>query len=171
MNEGIIKGFAPIAAKDARILILGSMPSVRSLELNQYYAHRQNAFWRIMEALYGMESESDYTVRSMHLKSHGIALWDVLKSCIRPGSMDADIDSASIKINDFDSFLVRYRHIHRIVFNGAAAEKYFLGYVRPVLHADSTALEFVRAPSTSPANARYAFKDKVAAWRDALGTG
>ena len=90
-------GFPPIASTDAKILILGSLPGQRSLELAQYYAHRQNAFWRIMAELFGVEG--DYANRCRQLMAHRIAVWDVLASSVRPGSMDADIQLERIRAN------------------------------------------------------------------------
>ena len=96
-------GFPAIARADARILILGSLPSERSLHAIQYYAHPQNAFWKIMGEIAG--AQGDYNERCEALMDRGIALWDVLESSVRPGSMDADIQSKTAVANDFSSFL------------------------------------------------------------------
>ena len=89
------QGFPPVAREDAQILVLGSLPGVRSIEMQQYYAHAQNAFWEIMRGLFAIEG--DYAQRCQQLIEHRIAVWDVLQSSVRPGSLDADIrmDSAA----------------------------------------------------------------------------
>ena len=96
-------GFPPLARDDARILILGSLPSQRSIAAREYYAHPQNAFWRIMSALTG--ADGNYSERCAALTSHSVALWDVLASSVRPGSLDADIQMSTAEVNDFKQFL------------------------------------------------------------------
>ncbi len=81
----VVRSFAPLAAPDARLLILGSMPGVASLDAGQYYAHPQNAFWRIMGELVGAGPDKSYEERTHILRKRGIAVWDVLKSCVRAG--------------------------------------------------------------------------------------
>ncbi len=95
------EGFPPVAGADARILVLGSLPGDRSISEQQYYAHPQNAFWPIMRELFGIEG--DYSVRCKRLIENRIALWDVLHSSVRPGSMDSDIhlDSAEQSLIQF----------------------------------------------------------------------
>ena len=85
-------GFPPVAREDAKILILGSMPGQRSLAEQQYYAHPQNSFWRILYRLLNSENTLDYGQKRRLLLDNHIALWDVLKTCERKGSLDADID-------------------------------------------------------------------------------
>ena len=158
-------GFPPIAAPDARVLILGSLPGRRSLEAAQYYAHRQNAFWRIMAGLFGITG--DYESRCEQLTQHGIALWDVLASSVRPGSMDADLRLEDSQPNDFREFLLQHPEIARICFNGRKAEEIFRRFVLPGL---STAVpKLVSLPSTSPAFAAMAFDQKRDAWSYGLG--
>ncbi|MBE0436742.1 MAG: DNA-deoxyinosine glycosylase, partial [Methylomicrobium sp.] len=114
----IVDGFPPIAGKSAEVLILGSMPSVASLSKGEYYGHPRNAFWPIMRQLFGAGPELDYRKRSRILIEHHIAVWDVLQTCYRPGSADANIDVDSIKINDFNRFFEQHRDIKRVLFNG-----------------------------------------------------
>jgi TDG/mug DNA glycosylase family protein len=162
-----LHGFPPIARADARVLILGTMPSKASLAARQYYAHPMNLFWRIMGELLGFDRESPYDARAAALVGSRIALWDVLASCRRASSLDSDIDLASAVPNDFAAFLARHRDIRRICFNGATAEKLFLKRcgTRPGMPEN---VEYVRLPSTSPANASIPYTRKKRAWRAAL---
>ena len=158
------EGFPPIERADARILVLGSLPGQRSIDEQQYYAHPQNAFWRIMQELFGIEG--DYPERCRQLTDNRIALWDVLRSSVRPGSMDADIKLSSASANDFARFFGEHADIRLIAFNGRKAEQLFARFVTPAGVADS--IPRVGLPSTSPAFASLPFSGKLAAWRDAL---
>ena len=164
--KALLRSFEPVASDSARILILGSMPGERSLTLNQYYGHPRNAFWAVMQELTGVSHAASYEERLQGLKSHGIALWDVLHSCHRKGSLDAAIDSGSIRVNDFSAFFLRHPHIRFVLFNGATAEHYYRRYVLPDLSPE--AIEYIRLPSTSPAHAALAPEQKVMAWRNAI---
>ena len=155
-------GFPPLATSRATRLILGSMPGADSLRAGQYYAHPRNAFWRIMGELFGADPSLSYAARARKLGAAGIAVWDVIASCSRPGSLDAHIDRASVTPNDFASFLAIHRSITHVYFNGAAAEQLFMRLALPTV--DPCALEFRRLPSTSPAHARLNFERKLAAW-------
>ncbi|MSQ21271.1 MAG: DNA-deoxyinosine glycosylase [Betaproteobacteria bacterium] len=163
MGEPIIQGFAPIANRNASILILGSMPGNASLAAGRYYAHPQNAFWRIMAALLRIDAGSPYRARTQVLKSAGIALWDVLQSCTREGSLDAMIDPDAEIANDFAGFFRTHRQVTRVFFNGAKAEACFKRHVLPVM--GSAPLSYARLPSTSPAHASMPFERKLAAWQ------
>lgn len=155
--------FPPIAQADARVLILGSMPGKASLEANQYYAHPRNMFWPIMGELVGAFPALDYAERTRSLTANGIALWDVLKSCHRPGSLDADIDKSTMVANDFAAFFAAHPHINRVFFNGATAEQAFRRYVLPTIETKSLMLH--RLPSTSPAHAALSYHQKLESWR------
>ena len=159
-------GFAPIADRQARVLILGSMPGEASLAARQYYAHPQNAFWPIMGALLGFDPARSYAVRVKALKTAGIALWDVVDSCERKGSLDADIRRDSIVANDFGRFFAAHPLIRDVLFNGGMAEQSFRRYVMPL--TGSAILRQTRMPSTSPANASLSRSRKLDAWRTAL---
>jgi TDG/mug DNA glycosylase family protein len=163
--------FAPIASPSARILILGSLPGVKSLEANQYYAHPRNAFWRIMADIYRFDATAPYEIRVESLMAAGIAVWDVLQFCVRPGSLDSSIDKRSQVPNDFRSFFLAHANIGSVFFNGAAAEAAFRSFG---LHALGVRdISFRRLPSSSPAHA-VAYGEKALAWRkelDALNSG
>lgn len=161
-----VSGFPPIENRQARILILGSMPGRASLVAAEYYAHPQNAFWPIMGALVGADPSLPYHARTALLKTAGIALWDVLASCDRQGSLDTDIVKDSIVANDFVQFFAAHPHIMDIFFNGGMAETSFRRQVAPFM--DCTSLRFARLPSTSPANASLSRNRKLDAWRTAL---
>lgn len=158
------QGFPAVSARDARILVLGSLPGRRSLDARQYYAHPQNAFWRIMRELIG--AEGSYAGRCGALVDNGIALWDVLAASVRPGSMDADIRLDTAKPNDFNSFLRSHPGISRICFNGRRAAEMFDRLV--VLDAALAGRELWVLPSTSPAYASMRFEEKLVHWRAAL---
>jgi hypoxanthine-DNA glycosylase len=157
-------GFPPIARRDAKILILGSLPGVRSIRDGEYYAHPQNAFWRIMDELFGVSG--DYEQRCVGLLERGIAVWDVLASSVRPGSLDASIDMKSAKANDFETFLTRYAGIERICFNGQTAAKIYTSRVLPKLSRHD--IQSLILPSTSPAHASMSLAEKTARWRNAM---
>ncbi|MFN4342420.1 MAG: DNA-deoxyinosine glycosylase [Azonexus sp.] len=159
---GMIRGFPPVAAPDARRLILGSMPGEASLGAGQYYAHPRNAFWRIMGDLLGAEPTLPYPLRLARLTAAGIALWDVVADCERRGSLDAAIVRESVQVNDFRSFFRAHPGIEQVFFNGAAAESLFRRYVLPGL--ETAPRELRRLPSTSPAHAARGYAEKLAAW-------
>jgi hypoxanthine-DNA glycosylase len=158
-------GLAPVARADARILILGSLPGQRSIAEQQYYAHPQNAFWKIMAELAG--ASGSYEQRCTALLEARIALWDVLASSVRPGSLDADIQLATAEANDLDNFLAAHTGIDRIVFNGQTAAQVFRRRVLPNLARQDCRL--LTMPSTSPAYAAISYADKLQSWRVAIG--
>ena len=159
-------GFPPIAGEDARVLVLGSLPSEASLRAGEYYAHPQNAFWRIMKALTG--ASGDYSDRCQALMSSGVAVWDVLASSVRPGSMDADIRMSSAVPNDFETFFSEHERLRLVAFNGRKAQQMFQRFVMSTLSIDE--LEFQLLPSTSPAYASMSFAEKLETWRGIIGS-
>ena len=158
-------GFPPIAHSSARILILGSMPGQKSLAAHEYYAHPQNAFWRIMAEL--VSASGGYEERCNALTRGGIALWDVLQSSSRPGSMDADIRLQESEANDFNAFFASHRQIVRIGFNGQTAARLFDRLVQPQL---GDRISTTTLPSTSPAYAAMPYAEKLKHWRDFITT-
>ena len=158
-----VHSFPPISDPASRVLILGSMPGKASLRAKQYYAHPQNAFWRIITSLFELDVDATYEVRVEALRENRIALWDVMKSCTRATSLDSDVVESSIVPNAFPSFLRAHPRIATICFNGAKAEESFQRYALPRLGARAD-LAYYRLPSTSPAHASLPFAKKLAAW-------
>ena len=162
----VIQSFPPIVDARATRLILGSMPGVASLAAGQYYAHRFNAFWRIMGELLGFAPDAPYSERVRALQLAGIAVWDVLQCCVRPGSLDSAIVRSSEVANDFVGFLRLHPSVRTVLFNGSTAEVAFHRHCHALL--DGSQITFSRLPSTSPAHASLRFDAKLAAWRVAL---
>jgi hypoxanthine-DNA glycosylase len=147
------------------------MPGEASLDAGQYYAHARNAYWKIMGELFGAGPELPYDARLQTLTACGIALWDVLESCIRPGSLDSSIDRTTAQTNDFAALFARHRSIRNVFFNGRAAEQLFRRRVLPDLGERAADLSLHVLPSTSPAHASRSYAQKLRAWtlvREAL---
>lgn len=159
----LIHSFPPASTPHAHSLILGSMPGDASLRAGEYYAHPRNHFWKIMGALLGASPDLPYPERLSRLTGAGIALWDVLQSCERTGSLDSSIIPNSIIPNNFAAFLANHPAMQRIFFNGTAAETTFRRLVLPTLPALPCSLH--RLPSTSPANARFTLSRHLDAWK------
>lgn len=164
-GHDISVGFAPIARPDARVLVLGSLPGRRSLEMGQYYAHPRNAFWPIMRSL--AKSDGSYEERCKGLLKAGIAVWDVLHAAVRPGSLDSKISLNTAQPNDFSAFFATHPLIECIGFNGRTAETLFRKRVAPQLGIDLSRLCVL--PSTSPAHAALSVGEKARIWRSMLG--
>lgn len=164
-----ISSFPPIEAPSAHTLILGTMPGTASLAAREYYAHPRNLFWTIVAELLGFARDEPYADRVAHLRAGGVAVWDVLKSCDRPGSLDSDIARTSIVANDFERFFANHRHIERVFFNGSAAATLFRQHVQTAGAAPLT-INYTRLPSTSPANAGISAAAKRRAWHVVLNS-
>jgi len=162
----LVQSFAPVSDRRAEILILGSMPGRDSLAAGQYYAHPRNLFWKIMAAMLGFEPQAPYRDRLKALRDSRIALWDVIHSCRREGSLDADIQAGSIKPNNFPLFFSTHPNIRRVFFNGGKAKATYDSYVRSSF--ERVDFQYTRLPSTSPAHAALSYDKKLAAWRAAL---
>lgn len=163
-----VESFPPLFNGSSQVLILGSMPGMASLSAGQYYAHPRNAFWRIMRGIFGIDESLPYSRRTTALLNHGLAIWDVMKACVRQGSLDSDIVSHSIVANDFKTLFRHCPAIDKILFNGSAAEQTYIRHVLPTLDSKQAAIPAVRLPSTSPAHAGLDFEGKLNAWREAL---
>jgi TDG/mug DNA glycosylase family protein len=160
----MIRGFGPIAARNAKVLVLGTIPGRQSLAMGQYYANPRNAFWFIMEQLFEAKPDLDYQARTAMLKASGVALWDVLLTAERDRSVDSAIIAGSEIANDFNAFFALHAQIRALYFNGARAEALFRRFVLTGL-PQVRRLPLLRMPSTSPANARLTRNDKLDAWR------
>jgi TDG/mug DNA glycosylase family protein len=165
MSQRFDQCFPPQSRPDATRLILGSLPGQKSLQMQQYYAHPQNAFWRIVSTLFGAASPLPYKRRVHILTDHKIALWDVLAAAERPGSLDSSIVHASARTNDFAAFFRAHPQIRRVYFNGRKAEELYRRYVLPDLGADFEELRYECLPSTSPAHAGMTFARKLELWK------
>lgn len=159
------EGFSYVAAADAKVLILGSMPGQASLEAQQYYAHPRNAFWPIMQELFGIDAKLAYQQRLEALVENNIALWDVVASCERPGSLDSAIVGDSILVNNFAAFYQTHPQVAAVFCNGGKAYELYSRHV-----TDKGQL-VTKLPSTSPAHASMSFAEKLECWsavREAL---
>ncbi|MFC1955806.1 DNA-deoxyinosine glycosylase [Chloroflexota bacterium] len=153
-----VEGLDPIIDHNARVLILGSMPSTESLRKSEYYANPRNQFWRIIFSLFDTALEASYTGKVSFLKERRIALWDVIKQCDREGSSDSNITRVST--NDLATLLETYPKIKHICFNGQKAVNIFRKNVK--LNASSQITLRV-LPSSSPANTE-SFEVKISEW-------
>jgi TDG/mug DNA glycosylase family protein len=160
-----VNSFPPVADANAYCLILGSMPGRASLGAHQYYAHPRNVFWPIMASIFGFAVDAPYQQRCTSLTQHGVALWDVLHACDRPGSLDSAIVASSMVPHDLVGFFQRHQTIRAVYFNGAMAEKAYRKQVVPLLTEPFAGLPTVRLPSTSPAHAALSYQDKLAQWQ------
>ena len=163
-----VYSFPPVAADDARILILGSMPGIASLQATQYYAHPRNHFWRIISEIYGQSAVPDYPQRLKLLCANRLALWDVLHSCVRPGSLDAAIEHHSAEPNELIGLLQSHPAIVRICCNGGTAFTALRRYFGNALRARFPQVEVRQLPSTSAANASWSYARKLLAWQQGL---
>ena len=160
----VTSGFSPILGPVMTVLILGTLPSQQSLKKQQYYGHPQNAFWRVMGELFDAGPQLPYEERTRRLPAHGIAVWDVLASGTRPGSMDAAIDENTARPNDFAGLHARHPELEMVCFNGQAAARLFRRLVPAKVRKSFDAVSFVTMPSTSPAYAAMSFADKLQQW-------
>ena len=140
------------------------MPGIASLEAQRYYAHPRNAFWPIMAELCGLDEQSPYEQRLQRLQQSGIALWDVLASCSREGSLDSDIEVASMRTNDFAGFAKAHPKVVAVFCNGGTAYRLFRQRVLPTLAGDFANVLVRQLPSTSPAHASMKLAAKREIW-------
>jgi hypoxanthine-DNA glycosylase len=162
MTAPLVHGLPPIAGEGAHTLILGNMLSVMSVASQQYYGNPRNAFWRITGELFGFAADDPYDDRAAALVANGFAVWDVLKSCRRAGSLDSAVQPDSMVPNDFGELFRKHPGITRVFFNGAAAEANFNRFV-----PDAPDIQYRRLPSTSPAQTMR-YEEKLSIWRDAI---
>lgn len=153
--------FAPLVDKNTKVLVIGTMPSVASLQAAEYYAFKHNAFWSIIFKLAGAETQN-YAEKTKLLQKLHIGLWDNLKACEREGSLDSDIKQA--EPNDFEKLLLEFPNIKKLLFNGQKSFAFFKKYHPKLLEK----YEYAVLPSTSPANARLSFAEKLEQWKREL---
>ena len=166
MSNDSTSGFPPVLGDAPRVLVLGTLPSQMSLRKHEYYGHPQNAFWKIMATL--VAANGDYAERCAAVTNAGIAIWDVLGESYRPGSMDADIDTARSRPNSIVELVNESGTIELIGFNGRKARQLF----DRLIGADGLpgTVRFADLPSTSPAYASMSLPEKTRRWADALST-
>ena len=153
-----LQGLAPVLAPDTRLVVLGSFPSVASLQAGQYYAHPRNHFWPILSALWGIELQAmPYEERLAQVRRHGLGIWDVYAFCRREGSLDSAIEDA--EPNDLAGLVLSAPSLQAFAHNGGES-------ARAMKVTRSLGLAVYRLPSTSPANASWSFERKLAAWRE-----
>lgn len=157
------RGFPPIADAAARVLILGSLPGQRSIDAGEYYAHPRNAFWPVIERLFGIPAAAEYAERVRGLKERGVAVWDVLHASQRRGSLDSAIDTAAAEANGIAAFLDAHQQLRLVCFNGQKAAQLYRRFIAPDLSEPQP--DTVILPSTSPAHAAMPFAEKLDHWR------
>ncbi|MEG0695430.1 MAG: DNA-deoxyinosine glycosylase [Erysipelotrichaceae bacterium] len=155
----LLKGFPPLIGDKPTILILGSMPSVTSLEKQEYYGFAYNRFWRILEHTYECEL-SNYEEKQQCILNYHLGLWDVIAECEREGSLDSHIRNE--KVNDIKAILKTYPSIQRIICNGRKSYDLYQHYFIDVK------IECLYLPSTSNANRSMKEKKIFNLWNDAL---
>ncbi|MDO9303819.1 MAG: DNA-deoxyinosine glycosylase [Sulfuricurvum sp.] len=151
--------FQAILDSNTRILFLGSFPSIASFEQSFYYAHPRNAFWSIMEEIFGVTFRDNEDKKRFCIQM-GIGLWDVIGSCERSNSSDSNLKN--IVPNDFIKLLTEYPNINVIAFTGKKAFDLFQKYFKEL------EIEIVLLPSTSPAHAAMTRKDKTILYKEFL---
>lgn len=159
-----VVGFPPVSRSNGTALVLGTLPGQDSIDAGEYYAHQRNVFWKIMGELFGASLERAYVERLKAMKSNGVALWDVLASARRAGSLDSAIDKSTVEVNDFSQFYAEHRRIRLTCFNGRGAEDFYKRRVLPGLEGWSREISLRLLPSTSPMNTTKTFKEKLAEW-------
>ncbi|MEO8459291.1 MAG: DNA-deoxyinosine glycosylase [Dokdonella sp.] len=159
-----VASFPPQMGNDCRLLILGTVPSLRSLAERQSYAHPQNLFWRFMGEMFDAGFDRPYAERIARLHARGIGIWDVLKQCERRGSLDSNIVVASEIGNDIPGLLTQYPSIAAIALNGSKAQQAFRRHVLPELKRNGSRVTLIELPSTSPANASISVEAKRERW-------
>jgi hypoxanthine-DNA glycosylase len=185
---GRLEGLPPVVSAGTVVLVLGSFPGAASLRLRQYYAHPQNHFWKILQALWPQHAlppagVDGYAARCEWLLARGVGLWDVYESCEREGSLDTSIRNA--RVNDFARLRAACPQLAAVAHNGGESFKHAAAVLESFRHLRAAArdgasldplqgtgsgvgaaspIASVRLPSTSPANASWSFERKLAAW-------
>ena len=155
------KAFEPIVFPNSEILILGTMPGEKSLELQQYYGNRGNQFWKLLFTILEEPFSLDYSERIALLKKYKIALWDVLQYCEREGSLDSNIKNE--QFNDFNAFYEKNNQIKYVFFSSKKAAAYYDKY-----KGREDVLSYDVLPSPSGANATKTFVEKLEIWKEKM---
>ena len=157
-------GFPPAYRNDAKLLVLGSLPGKRSIAQSQYYGHPRNLFWQILSSYIGIAADDDYCDRLQAALDNKIALWDVMASAQRPGSLDSSIDRSSVQVNPIPDLVANLPQLNTVILNGGAAMRYFkrAGFDE---FCRSLGVAVEHLPSTSPAHAALSYEMKAAQWQ------
>ena len=161
--EHIKHGFEPVYDKNSKILILGTLPSVKSRENDFYYGHPQNRFWRLVSQLLNEPLPMSTDEKKAMLLKHGIALWDVAAECDIMGSSDSSIKNV---VPTDINIILETADIKQIYANGRTAEKLYNKYQKNICGRDIVCL-----PSTSPANAAWNMERLLTAWSGIIKKG
>ena len=152
-----VKGLSSIENAASQILILGTMPGVESLKQQAYYGHTRNLFWKLISEVTGETAPESYEDKKKYLLRHNIALWDICKVCVRPGSLDSNISDEVP--NDIKAFVLEHPHLKAIGCNGMESTRMFKKYIVGIEN-----VQLISLPSTSPANAGVSWEKKVKEW-------
>lgn len=155
--QHITHEFGPVYDDKSKILILGSFPSVKSREIQFYYGHSQNRFWKVLAQILELEVPQTVEEKKVFLLENQIALWDVIESCSIVGSSDTSIKD--VVVNDFSEILANSK-IKRIYVNGTKAYELYHKYAEK-----KTGIKAIKLPSTSPANAAWRLERLCEAWK------
>jgi hypoxanthine-DNA glycosylase len=156
----LLQGLSPVIAPNTRLLVLGSFPSVASLQAGEYYAHPRNHFWPLLSALWGVDLRTmPYRQRLQEALRRGLGIWDTYAHCRREGSLDSAIHDA--ELNDLAGLKRRAPQLEAIAHNGGES-------ARAMRFTRSLGVAVLRLPSTSPANASWSFERKRSAWHEAF---
>ena len=162
--KNIKKGLEPIISINSKILILGSLPSDKSIIANEYYGNKNNQFWDIISLIFENKkiNFNNYNEKIQFLNKYNIALWDVYCLAERKGSLDTDIKNG--KFNNIEDLLIKYSNIKTILTNGRTSEKGFKKYVKN----NEINCDYKYVPSSSSANTKYSLWEKVECWKKAM---
>ena len=155
------RSFDPISNSDTTILILGTIPGDKSLELGEYYGHSRNRFWKIISTITDNDIPLTYTDKKALLLKTKIGIWDVAHKANRKGSLDSAIENE--EPNDLDSFIARHKSLKVVSFNGTKSQALFDKYFNR-----QSGLKYISLPSTSPANTGIDFDNICKQWRQLL---
>jgi len=161
MKAQFKKSFNPISNSETSILIFGSLPGNKSLELNEYYGHPRNRFWKIISVITENDLPLNYLDKKSLLFKTKIGVWDVANKAIREGSLDIAIKNELP--NDLDNFISKHKNLKLIGFNGKKTEKLFDKYF-----VRQKNIRYLSLPSSSPANAKISLEDIYKAWKEIL---